>query len=84
MKNIFYSKKPETKKKNGDVFALLFASSSNKESVNVVTSFQAQAEYLEAIDKFIMDSVYNKVKAGTATNFEKGALEKYYYIVILI
>lgn len=41
------------------------------------------ALYLEAIDKFIMDSVYNKVKAGTATNFEKTALEKYYYIVNL-
>ena len=41
------------------------------------------ALYLEAIDKFIMDSVYKKVKAGTATNFEKGALEKYYYIVSL-
>lgn len=41
------------------------------------------ALYLEAIDKFIMESVYNKVKAGTATNFEKGALEKYYYIVNL-
>ena len=41
------------------------------------------ALYLEAIDKFIMDSVYNKVKSGTATNFEKGALEKYYYIVNL-
>ena len=26
------------------------------------------ALYLEAIDKFIMDSVYNKVKSGTATN----------------
>lgn len=41
------------------------------------------ALYLEAIDKFIMEAVYNKVKAGTATNFEKGALEKYYYIVNL-
>lgn len=41
------------------------------------------ALYLEAIDKFIMDSLYKKVKAGTATNFEKGALEKYYYIVSL-
>lgn len=41
------------------------------------------ALYLEAIDKFIMDSVYNKVKNGTATNFEKNALEKYYYIVNL-
>ncbi len=41
------------------------------------------ALYLEAIDKFIMDSVYKKVKAGTATNFEKNALEKYYYIVNL-
>lgn len=39
--------------------------------------------YLEAIDKYIMDSVYKKVKNGTASNFEKDALSKYYFIVSL-
>ena len=39
--------------------------------------------YLEAIDKYIMDSVYKKVKNGTASDFEKNALSKYYMIVSL-
>ena len=39
--------------------------------------------YLEAIDKYIMDSVYKKVKNGTASNFERDALSKYYLIVSL-
>lgn len=39
--------------------------------------------YLEAIDKYIMDSVYKKVKSGTASSFEKDALSKYYTIVHL-
>ena len=39
--------------------------------------------YLEAIDKYIMDSVYKKVKNGTASDFEKEALSKYYLIVSL-
>ncbi len=39
--------------------------------------------YLESIDKYIMDSVYKKVKSGTASNFEKDALSKYYLIVSL-
>ena len=33
----------------------------------------AYSLYLESIDKHIMDSVYKKVKNGTATNFEKEA-----------
>lgn len=41
------------------------------------------ALYLEAIDKYIMDSLYKKVKNGTATSFEKEALSKYYFIVSL-
>lgn len=41
------------------------------------------ALYLEAIDKYIMDSLYKKVKNNTATNFEKDALAKYYFIVSL-
>lgn len=39
--------------------------------------------YLEAIDKFIMDSVYKKVKNGSATVFERDALANYYNIVHL-
>lgn len=39
--------------------------------------------YLESIDKFIMDSVYKKVKAGNATTFEREALSEYYNIVHL-
>ena len=37
--------------------------------------------YLEAIDKLIMDSVYKKVKNGTASEFEKDALSKYYEVI---
>ncbi len=39
--------------------------------------------YLEAIDKFIMDSIYKKVKSGTASTFERTALSRYYSIVQL-
>ena len=39
--------------------------------------------YLESIDKYIMDSVYKKVKMGNATVFESEALSKYYNIVNL-
>lgn len=39
--------------------------------------------YLDSIDKNIIDSVYKKVKNGTATDFEKEALSKYYMIVHL-
>ena len=41
------------------------------------------ALYLEAIDKYIMDSLYKKVKNNTATSFEKDAISKYYFIVRL-
>ena len=39
--------------------------------------------YLEALDKYIMDSVYKKVKAGAATPFEENALSKYYTVINL-
>lgn len=41
------------------------------------------ALYLESIDKYIMDSVYKKVKNGTASSFEENALSKYYTIIHL-
>ena len=39
--------------------------------------------YLESIDKYILDSIYKKVKNDTATEFEKNALSQYYSIVHL-
>ena len=41
------------------------------------------ALYLEAIDKYIMDSIYKKVKTDTASDFEKNALSSYYNIIQL-
>ncbi len=39
--------------------------------------------YLESIDKYIMDSVYKKVKNGNSTTFEQNALSNYYNVVHL-
>ena len=39
--------------------------------------------YLEAIDKYIMDSIYKKVKNDTASEFEKNALSNYYTVIHL-
>ena len=39
--------------------------------------------YLEAIDKYIMDSIDKKVKNDSASEFEKDALSKYYNIIKL-
>lgn len=39
--------------------------------------------YLESIDKYIMDSIYKKVKNGTASDFEKNALSNYYEVIHL-
>ena len=39
--------------------------------------------YLESLDKYVMDSIYKKVKNNTATDFEKNALSRYYSVVSL-
>ena len=41
------------------------------------------ALYLESIDKHVMDTIYKKVKNGTADSFEEEALSKYYMITHL-
>ncbi|MGN1329923.1 MAG: hypothetical protein ACI4VN_01110 [Clostridia bacterium] len=41
---------------------------------------EAYSLYLEAIDKYIIDSVYKKVKTNTASEFEKEAMGNYYKI----
>ena len=39
--------------------------------------------YLQALDKYVMDSIYKKVKNNTATDFEKDALSNYYSVTAL-
>lgn len=44
---------------------------------------QAYTAYLEALDKYVLDSIYKKVKSNSASEFEKNALSKYYEITQL-
>lgn len=39
--------------------------------------------YLEALDKHVMDSIYKKVRNGTASEFEKNAMSTYYEVTSL-
>ena len=51
---------------------------------NIEEKYQeAYSLYLEAIDKYIMDSVYKKGKTGTASEFEKEAMGNYYKVTTL-
>ena len=43
----------------------------------------AYTAYLEALDKYVLDSIYKKVKNETADEFEKNALSKYYEVTSL-
>lgn len=44
---------------------------------------EAYTLYLEVLDKYVMDSIYKKVKNNTATEFEKDALSRYYEVISL-
>ena len=44
---------------------------------------EAYTGYLEALDKYVMDSIYKKVKNNTASEFEKDALSRYYGVISL-
>ena len=44
---------------------------------------EAYTAYLESLDKYVMDSIYKKVKNNTATDFEKDALSRYYGVISL-
>ena len=43
----------------------------------------AYTAYLEALDKYVLDTIYKKVKNETATKLESTALSQYYGIVQL-
>lgn len=53
----------------------------NKKEILEKKYEEAYSLYLEAIDKNIMDSIYKKVKSGSALEFEKDALSKYYNLI---
>ena len=57
--------------------------SKDKKEVYLKKCEEYYAIYLEAIDKYIMESVYSNVKNGTASEFEKYALTQYYEITHL-
>lgn len=44
---------------------------------------EAYTSYLEALDKYVLDTIYKKVKNDTATKLESMALSQYYGIVQL-
>lgn len=44
---------------------------------------EAYTLYLESLDKYVMDSIYKKVKNNSATEFEKEALSRYYGVISL-
>ena len=44
---------------------------------------ETYAAYLETLDKYILNSIYKKANAGTATDFQRKALSQYYGIVQL-
>ena len=54
-----------------------------KEEVNEKKFEESYSLYLDSIDQLIMDSIYKKVKNGTATEFEKDALSNYYEVIHL-
>lgn len=39
--------------------------------------------YLDSLDKYVMDSIYKKVRNGTASEFEKDAMSRYYEVTSL-
>ena len=43
----------------------------------------AYEAYLDSLDKYVMDSIYKKVRNGTASEFEKDALARYYEVTSL-
>ena len=60
----------------------------NKESTAKKESLDKKYEdifalYLESIDKYVMDSIYKKVRNGNASPFEQEALSRYYMITHL-
>ena len=53
----------------------------NKKEIAEKKYEDAYTAYLEALDKYVLDTIYKKVKNQTATQLESMALSQYYGIV---
>ena len=62
---------------------VLKENNTEKEEIATQKYEETYALYLESIDKYIMESLYKKVKNNMASQFEKDALSSYYTIVNL-
>ncbi len=62
---------------------VLKENNAEKEEIATQKYEETYALYLESIDKYIMESLYKKVKNNMASQFEKDALSSYYTIVNL-
>lgn len=65
-------------------FEAYLADNHNYDKEELEKKYEAAYEaYLGALDKYVMDSIYKKVKNNTASEFEKNALAKYYEVTSL-
>lgn len=65
-------------------FETYTADSENYENEEIEKKYDTAYEaYLGSLDKYVMDSIYKKVKNNTASEFEKNALAKYYEVTSL-
>ena len=61
-----------------------FAKCEEKNKADNEEKFEnAYTAYLESLDKYVMDSIYKKVKNDTASEFERQALSNYYNVTRL-
>lgn len=75
------SRKRNNVLKNFEAYTL---DSENYDNEEIEKKYDVAYEtYLEALDKYVMDSIYKKVKNGSASEFEKNALAKYYEVTSL-
>ena len=60
------------------------AENTNYDKEELEKKYESSYEaYLDSLDKYVMDSIYKKVRNGTASDFEKNAMSKYYEITSL-
>lgn len=75
------SRKRNNMLKNFEAYTL---DSENYDNEEIEKKYDVAYEtYLGALDKYVMDSIYKKVKNGSASEFEKNALAKYYEVTSL-
>ena len=61
-----------------------FTQDDNYENSELEKKYDSAYEaYLDSLDKYVMDSIYKKVRNGTASEFEKDAMARYYEVTSL-